>query len=96
VVYRLLADENVDRIPTLGKGADDEEIATYSIDDDRSILTSDDDFLREFDASEHAGLLFIEDETFSSATIADVVHAISEHVGQDEIEDVFYVSTNRL
>lgn len=114
MVYRLLADENVDywvvhrlehyghdvehvdRAPELGKGSSDEEIAAYSIADDRLILTNDDDFLREFCSDDYCGLLFIEDETLSSATIADIVHAISEHVGQDEIEDVFYVSTNWL
>lgn len=70
MVYRLVADENVDyrvvhrlehyghdiehvdRVPTLGKGSNDEAIAAYSLDENRLTLTND-DFLREFDAEEY-------------------------------------------
>lgn len=88
--------EHVDRVPELGKGSDDGEIAAYSIENDRLIHTSDDDFLCEFGPEEYHGLLFIEDETLSSTTIADVAHAISEYVEQADIDDVLYVNTNWL
>jgi hypothetical protein len=66
--------EHVDFVPALGKGTDDEQIAQYSTDTDRAVLTSDDDFLTGFDPGDYAGLLLIEDDSLSPATVADIVH----------------------
>jgi hypothetical protein len=52
--------KHVDYVPELGKGTNDDAIATYSLDTDRLILTNDDDFLREFGAGDYRGLLFVE------------------------------------
>lgn len=69
--------ENVDFVGSLGKGTDDGEIAQYSVETNRLILTNDDDFLREFDEPAYSGVLFIENETLSTTEIADIVHGIS-------------------
>jgi predicted nuclease of predicted toxin-antitoxin system len=83
-------------VAELGKSTTDDVIAAYSLDTDRLILTNDDDFLREFDASAYCGLLFIEDETLTSETISDIVHALSEHIDHEQADGVLYVSTNWL
>ncbi len=88
--------EHVDYVPELGKGTDDDAIAAYSLDTDRLILTNDDDFLREFNAGDYRGLLFIESDALSSETISDVVHTISNHIDYGQADGVLYVSTNWL
>lgn len=88
--------EHVDFVATLGKGTDDARIARYSLDADRLVLTSDDDFLTDFTDDEYRGLLFIEDETLSTATVADIAPTIAETVDHDRIEGVLYVSPNWL
>lgn len=86
--------EHVEYVSELGKGTDDEDIAAYSLDTDRLILTYDDDFLREFDASDYRGLLFIENDTLTSETVSDIVHTMSEHIDHEQADNVLYVSTN--
>ena len=71
---RFLADENVDHrvvyrldhyghdvetVSALGKGTDDADIARYSFETGRTILTSDDDFLTDFSPEEYSGLFFM-------------------------------------
>ena len=84
--------EHVDFIAELGKGADDESIAQYSLSANRLLLTSDDDFLTDFPEDAYSGLLFIEDETLSAEQTSDIVHSIAEIVSQEDIEGVFYIS----
>jgi hypothetical protein len=88
--------EHVDFVPELGKGSDDEDIARHSVEDGQLLLTSDDDFLTDFDDGDYRGLLFIGDETLSSELIADIVHTMSEVVGQTRSDGVFYVSQSWL
>lgn len=87
--------ETVESVPALGEGTDDADIARYSSETGRTILTSDDDFLTEFDSGEYSGLFLIEDETIGSATVADIVHEIAS-VLDSPPEGVFYVSDNWL
>ena len=61
--------EHVEFVPELGKGSDDESVARYPLDEDRLLLTSDDDFLTDFDDDDYRGVLFIEDETLDVADI---------------------------
>jgi predicted nuclease of predicted toxin-antitoxin system len=88
--------EHIDFVPDLGKGTDDEAIAQYSLSSNRLLLSSDDDFLTDFSEEEYSGLLFIEDETLSAERVSDVVHAIAEVVDQENVEGVFYVSSEWL
>lgn len=84
--------EHVDFVGELGKGADDGSIAQYSRSTDRLLLTSDDDFLTDFDETAYRGLLFVEDEGLSARQVSDIVHSIAELVSQEDVEGVFYVS----
>lgn len=88
--------EHVDFVPDLGKGIGDRRIARYSLDEDRLILSSDDDFLADVDEDQYRGLLFIEDETLDPEAVAEIVHSISELVDHERIEGIFYVSLDWL
>jgi predicted nuclease of predicted toxin-antitoxin system len=88
--------EHVDHHPDLGKGTDDETIATYAIEADRLLLTNDDDFLREFDAGDRPSLLFIDADDLTDSEIRAVVKEIATTVPQAEIEDLLFVSRNWL
>ena len=88
--------EHVDTVDALGKETTDEAIAAYLRETNRLLLTNDDDFLREFDDSDHHGLLFIETDSLSSATVADIVHEIAQHVPREEIQGTVYVSESWL
>lgn len=82
-------------IDDLGLGADDESIATYSAKTDSLILTQDDDFFTRLAVEETAGVLFQTDDTLSAQTVGDIVHEISEHLDQGDVQ-LEYVSTNWL
>ena len=88
--------DHVDFVSTLGKGSTDDDIAAHSLEHDHLILTSDDDFLRAFESSEYAGLLFIENDRLPPGEVAEIVHNISKHVSQSDIDDVFFVSSSWL
>lgn len=69
--------EHVELSPRLGKGATDEALASYSIETDRTIVTYDDDLVREIPADRYRAVLFFEDQTLSAEEVAGVVHAMS-------------------
>lgn len=101
VVYRLAHYghdiEHVDFVSALGKGSSDETIARYSRQEDRHILTNDDDFLTDFTGDEYHGLFFITDETLAGTEIAEIVHTISELVPSERpTNTILYVSSNWL
>lgn len=70
--------EHVDTVPGLGKGATDLELATYSLETDRAIVTFDDDFVREIDEGRYRAVLFFEDESVSARELTEIVHVMSE------------------
>jgi hypothetical protein len=80
--------EYVDFVGSLGPGSTDSQVAAYAQETDRLIVTYDDDFWTEPDATDHAGVLAFEDATISAKGVADILHAASEHVPQDEIRGV--------
>lgn len=59
------------------------------------MLTNDEDFLRAFGSSDFTGVLFIDDESLSASTVADIVSEILAAV-DDPDGRVFYVSENWL
>lgn len=88
--------EHVDFVPALGKGCSDEAIAQYSEDENRLVLTNDDDFLTGFTDDDYRGLLFIADDSLSGDGIAAIVHAIGETLEAEQLDGVIYVSSNWL
>jgi predicted nuclease of predicted toxin-antitoxin system len=51
--------EHVDFVPELGKGANDDPIAQYSLNTDRAIVTYDDDFILDIDQDEYRAVLYV-------------------------------------
>lgn len=88
--------EHVDIVPELGKGTDDHPIAQYSYDADRVIVTYDDDFVLELSESDYHAVLYIHDAELSVKDVADIVHAISRHYPQDEIQGLEYIGQGWL
>lgn len=79
----------------LGISSTDEEIAAYSLDEDRLVLTQDDDFFLELDLSDCAGILFQQDQSLSAREVGDIVEEISRYIPQSEVE-LEYVSEGWL
>lgn len=88
--------EHVDFVPELGKGTSDHPIARYSRDNDRVIVTYDDDFVLEVDEGTFRAVLFLDDATLSVEQVADIVHAVSQHYPQAELRGLEYVGTEWL
>ena len=65
----------------LGLSSSDEEIAAYSLAEDRLVLTQDDDFFLELDLSDRAGILFQRDQSLSAREV-DVARQASVHAPQ--------------
>jgi predicted nuclease of predicted toxin-antitoxin system len=78
-------------IPSLGLGASDYDIAAYSRNTDRLVLTQDDDFFTELDLSDSYGVLFQKDQTLSNRIVGDIIDEMSEHIDQSDI-DLEYIS----
>lgn len=87
--------EWVGDVPELGLGADDESIAAYAEENDRLVLTQDDDFFIRLEVDRTAGVLFQRDQTLSAREVGDVVHELSRYVEQSDIT-LEYVSRNWL
>ena len=88
--------EHVDFVPELGKGTADHPIARYSLDTDRVIVTYDDDFVLEVDEGTYRAVLYFDDATLSVEQVADIVHTISQHYPQAELQGLEYVGEGWL
>jgi len=84
-------------VPELGAGSTDEEIATYAVNRDRLVLTSDTDFLSEH-ADHDIGVLFQPDETLPATRTVCIVEAIDNALDIEQVSQhsPVYVSSNWL
>ena len=82
-------------VSELGLGADDESIATYAQENDRLILSQDDDFFTRLEIGQTAGILLQKDQTLSAREVGDIVHELSQYVDQSDVT-LEYVSRNWL
>ena len=87
--------ERLDDIGELGLGTDDGPIARYARENDRLILTQDDDFVTKLDIEDTAGVLFQRDQTLSTREVGDAVHEMSQYLDQSDVI-LEYVSRNWL
>lgn len=85
--------ERLDDFVELGLGAEDESIARYAREHDRLILTQNDDFFTELDVEDTTSVLFQRDQTLSTREVGNVVHEMSQYIGQSDIT-LEYVSRN--
>lgn len=88
--------EHVDFVSELGKGIDDHPIARYSQDTGRIIVTYDDDFVLDVEEKEYYGALYISDATISVKQVADIIHTVSQHYPQSEIDGIEYIGDEWL
>jgi len=70
--------EHVTFHPILQPGAEDAELAAYSLEADSLIVTYDDDFETAFGESEYWGVLLLSDDDWDAIEVADTVHRILE------------------
>lgn len=88
--------EHVDFLPALGKGTDNSSIADYSLEVDRLIVTDDDDFALEVDEQDYRAVLYIHDASLTVKQVADIIHAVSQHYPQAELEGLVYLGREWL
>lgn len=96
-VYLEKEGHDVERaVEVLGTGTDDTKIVARALETDRLVLTTDTDFLTEYDAGDHAGILFPPDDKTSPYTVAMIVTEIATQLDQDAIDGVLYVTDDWL
>ena len=88
--------EHVDFVPELGKGTADHHIAQHSLDDDRVIVTYDDDFVLEMCEETYRAVLYVHGATLSVEQVADTVLTVSQHSPQAELQGLEYVGDEWL
>jgi hypothetical protein len=88
--------EHVDFIQELGKGTGDRSIAEYSLDTNRVIVSYDDDFVLDVDPDSFEALLYIGDATLAVTQVADIIHTVTEHYPQSELDGVEYLGPEWL
>jgi predicted nuclease of predicted toxin-antitoxin system len=102
VLYRLEDDghdvEHVEFVSKLGKGTSGYPIARYSLSTDRVIVTYDDDFVLEVevDESEYRAVIYIKDTMLLANQVAQIIHTMSQHYPQDQINSVEHVGQEWL
>jgi predicted nuclease of predicted toxin-antitoxin system len=77
--------EHVDCVTELGKGATDEDLATYSRETTRAIVTYDDDFVEAVPPEAYRATIYFEDDTMSAREVAEILHSMSEVYPYDEV-----------
>lgn len=77
--------DHVDFVPSLGKGADDEEIAQYSLESERAIVTHDIDFIVELPETAYHAVLLFEDESLSSREITIIINNMATVYSFEEL-----------
>ncbi len=82
-------------VDELSFGADDESIAAYARENERLILTQDDDFFATLSVEDTDGVLFQKDQSLSARQVGDAVHEISQCIDQSAIT-LEYVSQTWL
>jgi hypothetical protein len=86
--------EHVDFVPELGKGSDDGAIGRYSHDEDRVIVTYDDDFVLDISPESYTAALYVPDAAVHVDDVADAIHEIATHYPQDELQGLVFVGSD--
>lgn len=76
--------ESIEDVPALGLGATDTEIVTYSKENERVILTYDDDFLTDHGPSDYHCVIYFANESLSATQVSDIVHKMTEAYPESE------------
>lgn len=76
--------ESIGDVPALGSGATDAEIVTYSRENERVILTYDDDFITDHDPSDYHCVIYFANESLSATQVSDIAHKMAEAYPESE------------
>jgi len=88
--------ERVVDVSELGKGVDDTTIRQYAVQDDRLIITSDDDFVQ-MPADSHSGVFYVPDQSLPLHELYNIIQRIIEAFPSREATDtVTYITTDWL
>lgn len=77
--------EHVEFVSRLGKGTNDGEIAQYSLDTGRTIVTYDDDFIEDISQSRYRAVFFFADDTISAKEITDIINNMSRIYPHEDV-----------
>lgn len=77
------------------RGSSDAHICETAAEENRLVLTHDDDFLT-IPEQQHDGVLFVPDSDISPEEVADAVSEVPNYMPQGEIESVVYVTEDWL
>jgi len=88
--------EHVDLVPNLSKGDADRELGTYSLREDRLIVTYDNDFVLDLSNESFRAALYFDDQSLSSKKVADIVHSMAQHYPQKQVQGVEYAGSEWL
>ncbi len=88
--------ERVVNVRALGEGVDDTTIRRYAVQENRLIVTSDDDFVR-LSADSHRGVFYIPDQSLPPHELYHIIQRVIEAFPSREAMDtVTYVTTDWL
>jgi len=88
--------EHVDRHDDLDKGDADEELARYSLEFERIVVSYDPDWVTELSEAEYHCVLLFEDQSLSAQQIARIVHTMSTVYPESEFQGLEKVGRNWL
>lgn len=80
--------EHVDELQRLGKGTSDTVLAGYTRQEQRLLVTYDDDFITEFSSEDINAVIFVSNDSVSSTAVSDAVHRMSEQYPQSAFDGV--------
>ncbi|MFC5134247.1 MULTISPECIES: DUF5615 family PIN-like protein [Haloferacaceae] len=88
--------ERVVDVSELGEGVDDTTIRRYAVEENRLIVTSDDDFVR-MPSDSHSGVFYVPDQSLSPHELYHIIQRIIEAFPNREAMDtVTYVTPDWL
>ena len=88
--------ERVVDVGELGEGIDDTTIRLYAVQEDRLIVTSDDDFVQ-MPADSHSGVFYVPDQSLSSHELFHIIQRVIEAFpNREAMETVTYITSEWL
>lgn len=76
---------DVEHVDFIDKGASDTALAQYPHQEDRILVTYDDDFVVEIDESDYKAVLLFEDQTMSATEVAQIIQRMSDVYPRDDV-----------
>jgi len=88
--------ERVVTVSTLGEGVDDTTIRQYAVQEDRLIVTSDNDFVQ-MPVESHRGVFYVPDQSLPPHELYYIIQRVIEAFpNREAMETVTYITTDWL